>query len=75
MSEVDDDRQLTVGELARAIERGSIRSVMRGAHYEVTWREVNRLRLGFEDAELWLLFQPGGGVEIRPGGEDISQAV
>jgi hypothetical protein len=75
MSEADDDRQLTIGELARAIERGSIRSVVRGAQYEITWREVNRLRLGLAGADLWLLFQSGGGIEIRPGGEDISQAI
>jgi hypothetical protein len=70
-----DDRQLTFGELARAIERGSVRSAVRGAHYEITLREVNRLRLGLADADLWLLFQAGGGIEIRPGGEDISQAI
>jgi hypothetical protein len=75
MSETDGDRQLTVGELARAIERGSILSDVRGAYYEITWREVNRLRLGFAHADLWLFFQPGGGIEIGPGGEDISQAV
>lgn len=75
MSEADNDRQLTVGELARAIERGSIRGVVRGAHYEITWREVNRLRRGLSDTGLWLLFQPGGGVEIGPGGEDVSQAI
>jgi hypothetical protein len=45
------------------------------AHFEIPLREVNRLRLGLAHADLWLLFQPGGGVEIRPGGEDISQAV
>jgi hypothetical protein len=70
-----DDRQLTVGELARAIEHGSIRSAVRGAHYEVTLREVKRLRLGLADTDVWLLFQAGGGIEIRPGGEDISQAI
>ena len=75
MSEADGDRQLTLGELAHAIERGSIRSVVRGAHFEIAWREVNRFRRGLADADLWLLFQPGGGVEIGPGGEDISQAV
>jgi hypothetical protein len=69
------DRQLTVGDLARAIERGSVRSAVRGAHYEITLREVNRLRLGLGDADLWLLFQASGGIEIRPGGEDISQAI
>jgi hypothetical protein len=74
MNEIDD-RQLTFGELARAIERGSVRSAVHGAHYEITLREVNRLRLGLADTDLWLLFQSGGGVEIRPGGEDISQAV
>ena len=75
MSEADGDRQLTVGELARAIERRSIRSDVRGAYYEITWREVNRLRLGLADTDMWLFFQPGSGVEIGPGGEDISQAV
>jgi hypothetical protein len=70
-----DDRQLSVGELASAIERGSVRSVVRGAYYEITLREVNRLRLGLADVDMWLFFQSGGGVEIRPGGEDISQAI
>jgi hypothetical protein len=74
MNEIDD-RQLTFGELARAIERGSVRSAVRGAHYEITLREVNRLRLGLADMDLWLLFQAGGGIEIRPGGEDVSQAI
>jgi hypothetical protein len=74
MDEIDD-RQLTVGDLAHAIERGSVRSAVRGAHYEITLREVNRMRLGLADTDLWLLFQSGGGVEIRPGGEDISQAI
>jgi hypothetical protein len=74
MDEIDD-RQLTVGDLAHAIERGSVRSAVRGAHYEITLREVNRMRLGLADTDLWLLFQPGGGVEIGPGGEDISQAI
>jgi hypothetical protein len=75
MSKADGDRQLTLGELANAIESGSIRSAVRGAHYEITWREVNRLRHGLSDTELWLVFQPGGGVEIGPGGEDIPQAI
>jgi hypothetical protein len=75
MNEADGDRQLTLGELARAIESGKIRSVVRDAHFEITWREANRLRLGLAHADLWLLFQPGGGVEIGPGGEDISQAI
>jgi hypothetical protein len=70
-----DDRRLTIGELARAIERGSIRSVRHGAAYEVSWREVNRLQMRLAHADMWLLFQPGGGVEIGPGGEDVSQAV
>jgi hypothetical protein len=75
MREVDGDRQLTLGELARAIESGSIHTVVRDAHFEITWREVNQLRFGRAEANLWLLFQPGGSVEIRPGGEDISQAI
>lgn len=75
MDVTNDDRRLTIGELARAIERGSVRSSVRGADYEVSYREFKRLRLGLTEADLWLLFQPGGGVEIRPGGEDISQAV
>jgi hypothetical protein len=74
MDEIDD-RQLTVGDLAHAIERGSVRSAVRGAHYEITLREINRMRLGLADTDLWLLFQSGGGGEIRPGGEDISQAI
>ena len=75
MSEADGDRHLTLGELASAIESGTIRSVLRGAHFEVTWREVNQLRRGHANSHLWLFFQPGGGIEIRPGGEDISQAI
>jgi hypothetical protein len=75
MNVTNDDRQVTLGELARAIENGAIRSAVRGTDYELSWREVNRLRLGLADTDLWLLFQPGGGVEIRPGGEDISQAI
>jgi hypothetical protein len=75
MNRINDNQRLTVGELARAIERGSIRAVARGGDYEITWREVNWLRLGLADADVWLLLQPGGGVEIGPGGEDISQAV
>jgi hypothetical protein len=74
MNGINDDRRLTVGDLARAIARGSVRSVVRGANYEISWHEANQLRLGLADADLWLFFQPGG-VEIRPGGEDISQAV
>ena len=75
MSKADGDRQVTFGELARAIERGTIRSAVRGVHYEVTWRDVNRLRLRLADADIWLLFQPSGGIEFGPGGEDISQAI
>jgi hypothetical protein len=72
-TEARAERGLTIGDLARAIERGSIQSAVRGADYEITWREANRLRRGLADA--WLLFQPGGGEQIGPGGEDISQAV
>ena len=75
MSEADGDRHLTLGELARAIESGTIRSVVRDAHFEITWREVNRLRLGLADTDMWLFFQASGGIEIGPGGDDISQAV
>ena len=75
MSEADGDRQLTLGEVALAIESGTIRSVVRDAYFEITWREANQLRRGHANTDLWLFFQPGGGVEIRPGGEDISQAI
>lgn len=75
MNEVDGDRQLTLGELALAIESGTIRSVVRDAHFEIAWREVNQLRRDNANRDLWLFFQPGGGVEIRPGGEDISQTI
>ena len=74
-SEADGDRKLTVGELANAIARGAIHGAVGGAFYEITLREVNRLRLGLAATDMWLLFQAGGGIEIRPGGADISQAI
>jgi hypothetical protein len=75
MKITDDDRQLTVGELARAIERGSIGATVRGADYEINVREANWLRRGLSTADLLLFLQAGGGIEIGPGGEDVSQAI
>jgi hypothetical protein len=71
----DNQRRLTVGELARAIERGAIRTAVRGRNYEISWREVHRLRLGLPADETRLLLHTGSGEQIGPGDEDVSQAI
>jgi hypothetical protein len=74
---------VTLGELCEAIASGRVSAEVRDGHYEVTAVEIRGMRRTpevlmsmLEDLrEHTALLDPSGFEDIRPCGEDISEAI